>query len=100
MEIINPTHIMAANNNTSTLSALLTFTFLLQMFKGANFFLNSFKSAPNPESDPLTKIKNNLIEAFKKYREMDEEIDERAFSSGHHKSCLFGVRREKRIPNW
>ncbi len=92
---------MVANNNTSPLSALLTIAFMLQIFKGANFFPNSFKNAPNPEINPLTKIENNLKEAFKRYGEMDKELtDEKASSSGLHKSCFFGGIKEKRIRNW
>lgn len=93
LEITNPiTHTMLANNNTDPLSALLTFSFLLQIFKGANFFPNSFKNTPDPESDPLTKIESNLQAAFKMYRDMDEEmekVDEKAMLAGLHKSCFF-----------
>lgn len=93
LEITNPiTHTVIANNNTSALSALLTFAFLLQIFKGANFFPSTFKNTPDPESDPITKIQNNLKEAFKMYRDMDEEmdkVDEKAMLAGLHKSCFF-----------
>lgn len=93
LEITNPiTDTMLVNNNSDPLSALLAFTFLLQIFKGANFFPNSFKNTPDPESDPLTKIESNLKAAFKMYRDMDEEtdeVDEKAMLAGLHKSCFF-----------
>ena len=95
LEVINdPINKMVATNEVSPFSALLTFTFLLQIFKGANFFPNSFKNAPDPESDPLTKIEKNLHEAFKKYRDMSEKMDEelpdeKVSSPGLHKSSFF-----------